>query len=749
MLKRVSCFLLVFILLIVGIPFATSGEDSEIIEPPVPSARFTNIKRVSADPVGAAKGADLTESDHIVAQNSRFELYLDEQALIVKVRDKSNNYVWSSAVPKNKMQSLNFEWQRIASSLLTAEYLNPAGSVSRSPLKHSSAKAPEITKIESGFQAMVEFYEAGIELTVKVELTEKGIKVSVPDESIVQKKENILHKLYIMPFFGASLADEIPGYVFIPDGCGALIRYSKPRTYISSFSERVYGPDYAMKRPATGGMSILQADKKMIHMPVFGAAHGGRQNAFLAVATSGDAFMEIEASPAGVITDFTWVGAKFIYRDLYTQPTSKSGGAFTALQPTSNTVNAAIEYIFLSGEDADYVGMAKAYREMLKEKGMLGSKAEEGTPVRLKIEAIMSEPTKGLITNRNEIMTRIADVRRWIDELGANGVEDLSVVLWGFEKGGVNGHKLNSFRLDPAIGSKKEMEELYNKLVSGNSELMLRQEVQSGYEDQIDKSRLAYHIDGGILEKFEVTKPLFNHVYYLNIHAVRKAVEGYGKKPQYMRNIALSGVSTNLFSDYKRGREIHRNEMVEEIRSVLEAAQENTGKLALYEPNAYAFGYADAVYDIPMQTSQFVFETDTVPFMQIVLSGSIDYYAPNLNFGTNTVEDVLKLIDYGAYPSYVLTEQYSNKLASTNLNDIYTSRYEDWKPYIIENYKAINDILSKVRGKAINRRFVPEDGIVLVEYEGGTTILINYTDKSYTYNNQTFGGLSAAIVKEG
>jgi hypothetical protein len=97
----------------------------------------------------------------------------------------------------------------------------------------------------------------------------------------------------------------------------------------------------------------------------------------------------------------------------------------------------------------------------------------------------------------------------------------------------------------------------------------------------------------------------------------------------------------------------------------------------------------------------------------------------------------------------VLTEQYSNKLASTNLNDIYTSRYEDWKPYIIENYKAINDILSKVRGKAINRRFVPEDGIVLVEYEGGTTILINYTDKSYTYNNQMFGGLSAAIVKEG
>lgn len=746
--KRVSCFILAVVLLVGCTSFAIWGQGEQVIDMPSPIAKLTDTKMIMADPTGSAKGAELSLYDTLIAQNSKFELYLDESDLVVKIKDKSNHYVWSSAVAPDKMQSLNFEWQRMATSLLTAEYLNPAGAISRSPLKHSNATAPQITKTNNGFSAKVEFYEAKIQLTVEVELTENGLKIHIPDKSIVKKGNNILHKLYIMPFFGAALGDEIPGYVFIPDGSGALIRFAKPRTYLSSFSERVYGSDYAMKRPSVLTLNTQQADTMIFNMPVFGVAHGGKQNAFLGVATSGDAYMEIEASPAGATTDFTWVCPKFIYKDQYTQPTSKSGGAFTALQPHDNKVDAAVEYTLLSKDNADYVGMAKAYREKLKKDGVLTSKVESGSPVKLKLEAVMAEPTKGLIANNLEVMTRMRDVKRWIDELGNNGVSALSVVLWGFEKGGVNGHKLNSSSIDSAIGSKAEMEQLYKQLTSGKSELILRKEIQSGYENQIDKSKLAYHIDGGILEKMEVTKPLFQHLYYLNVRTMKNYTAAFAKNPPYMKNLALTSVSSNLFSDFKRNRNIYRDAMIKEIGEMLQTANSNTGTLALYSPNAYALKYADVVYDIPMQTSQFAYETDTVPFMQIVLSGSKEYYAPHMNFGTNTIDDVLKLIDFGAYPSYVLTEQYSNKLAPTNLNDIYSSRYEDWKPYIASNYKIINDILSKVKGKTIEKRNIPINGIVVVEYEGGTTVVVNYTKQSYTYNNQTVEGLSARIVRE-
>jgi hypothetical protein len=727
---------------------AVYGTPEETSDTPVLSASVTDINTVTADPKGNAKGAEVTQYDKLVASNGRFEMYLDDMDFVVKIKDKSNRYVWSSAAAPDKMESLNFEWQRVATSFLTAEYINNAGAVSRSPLKHSNARAPEFTRTRDGFSARVEFYEAKIRLTVDVKLTEKGFTVSVLDKSIERIGENYLHKLYIMPFFGAALADEIPGYVMIPDGCGALIRFSKPtRQYLSSYSERVYGSDFGMKRPVSASFTGTQTDEMKLAMPLFGVAHGGRQNAFLAVANSGDAFMEIEVSPAGATTEFTWVSPKFIYRDQYLQPTSKTGSSFIALQQKDNSVNAQMEYIFLSGEDADYSGMAVAYREMLVSEGKLSKKTTGNASTGIRLEAVMAEVSKGLIGNTTEIMTHLADVKRWVGELKNAGVGNLSLVLYGFEKNGVHGHKLETKSIDSGVGKEKELAALHDLLDTSGGQLVLRKDIFKGYRNQVDRSRLAYHIDGGLIEKSEPKKPIFQEIVYSNMPAMKQQVEGFGKAAAYKRNIALSDVGESLFSDYKQGRVLERNQMQSEIVKLLEAAEKNTDRLALYSPNGYAFRFADAVYDIPMKNSQYVYETDTIPFIQMVLSGNVECFSPSLNFWTNTIEDTLKLIDFGVSPSYLLTQKPANRLADTNMNDIYSSRYEDYKPYIIRNYQMINNTLSKVSGTKIMKRVNPENGISIIQYEDGSSIIVNYTTKPFVYGKVTVNGQTAEIVK--
>lgn len=745
--KRFSCWVLAAALLMGLTGYAMVAGEPPVSAIPMQDMRLSNTSLVLADPVGVAIGAELQAEDRLAAESDRLRLYLDEASLSIKVQDKSNGYIWSSAVPQDRMQSLNLEWQRIAASLLVAEYINASGSISRSPLRHSNARAPRIEYTDAGFRANVEFHEAQIEVTVYVELTEAGLMVRIPDEHIVQNGDSILHKLHIMPFFGASKADDIPGYVFVPDGSGALIRFQKPRRYMSSFTSRVYGPDHAIRRPPAITTAVHETGRMMVHLPLFGIAHGGRQNAFLAVAGSGDAFMEIEASPAGATTEFTWACAKFLYRSQYLQPTSKAGGGFTALQPDTNTVNASMEYIFLSGEDADYVGMARAYRERLKQEGVLTAKAAEG-PIKLRLEALMAEPAKGLLSNRIQVMTRIRDVSGWVDELSESGVLAMTVVLWGFERGGVSGHTLNSFAVDKGVGTAKEIELLYHKLKQAQNDLVLRKEIFSGYEGQMHRSGLAFHLDGGLIEWLDATKPLFQRTYYNGADVMRSYADSYERNPFFMRNIAISGLPSNLFSDYRRNRTIRRNDMIGEVQQILETAGGHTGSMPLYTPNAYAFKYADAVYDVPMHASSFIFQSDTVPFIQIVLSGSIAYYAPPMNFGTNTIEEILRLIDYGAYPSYVLTQEYSSRLASTNLSHIYSSRYNDLKPYILNSYLAVSDILTRVKGKSIDKRIIPKDGIVIVGYEGGVEILINYTGQSFMYRGQRFEPLSARIVEE-
>ncbi len=86
-------------------------------------------------------------------------------------------------------------------------------------------------------------------------------------------------------------------------------------------------------------------------------------------------------------------------------------------------------------------------------------------------------------------------------------------------------------------------------------------------------------------------------------------------------------------------------------------------------------------------------------------------------------------------------------MAATNLNYIYSSQYSNWKDRIANTYKYINDILSKVKGKAIEKRTIPEDGIVIVEYEDGTEIVVNYTNNTWEYETIEVPGKSAKIVR--
>ena len=746
--ERVKIALIVTLLVMFAIFHSVSANISPSDRNAERNKTHFNAKLIPADPVGAASGALLTQNDNLVAENENLKLFLNEVNMVLKVQDRSNGYIWSSGIEQDDMHGLNMKWQRIATSLLVAEYINPAGTINSSPLVHNDARTLVIDFIDNGFRANVEFREAQIELNVYVELSEMGLHVRIPDESIIEHGENVLHKIQIMPFFGASREDRIPGYIFIPDGSGALIRFAKARNYLSSFTRRVYGDDYAIQRPATITPGTFETNNTILQLPVFGVVHGGHQNAFIGIAKSGEAYMEIEASAAGATTDFTWVGAKFVYRSQYSQPTSKLGGGFTALQPKPNIVNAEIVYKFLSGKDADYVGMARLYREELVRSGKLASRVNPLEPPGIRLEVLMAETTRGIISNRVKVMTRVTDVSKWIEHLTDAGITNKKIVLWGFETGGASGHRLESFFIDKGVGSRDELELLSEKVIATGGNLILRKNLGSGHEHQISKAGLARHIDGGLIDEMNASKLLFQRRYFDSTDSMRAFADILNRNPDFMRSIALYDVSSHLYSDYDRNAPISRSNMIDEISNVLNSILQSTELMVLYNPNAYAIPFAEAIFDVPMHTSQYAFQTDTVPFLPIVLSGYVDYFAPFMNLGANTVTDKLRLIDFGAYPSYILTNEYPNRLAETNLNHIYSSRYEDWNPYIIDTYNYISAILTRVRGKSIYRRTVPEDGIVFVEYEGGTTILINYTDNSYSYNGQIVDALSAAVVRE-
>ena len=153
----------------------------------------------------------------------------------------------------------------------------------------------------------------------------------------------------------------------------------------------------------------------------------------------------------------------------------------------------------------------------------------------------------------------------------------------------------------------------------------------------------------------------------------------------------------------------------------------------MYEPNDYMLQYADAYLDIPMSTSQYTYLDDTVPFIQIVLKGYMDYYAPYSNFSANQQEELLRLAEYGAYPSYYLTYEPSYKLKHTNSNDLYTSSFKDWDKKMTDTYHSLNEVLKNVKDATIEDRVQLSNKVVMVEYSNGYHIVVNYSNRDYEY----------------
>ena len=129
------------------------------------------------------------------------------------------------------------------------------------------------------------------------------------------------------------------------------------------------------------------------------------------------------------------------------------------------------------------------------------------------------------------------------------------------------------------------------------------------------------------------------------------------------------------------------------------------------------------------------FITDSVPFLEILLRGYIDYYSPYLNFSSNKKLDMLKCVEYGTYPAFLITNEESYLLVNTLSSDLYATTFSRIEKNIYDAYGYINTALNEVINAKIVNRTVLEKGFVSVEYSNNTIILVNYTNNDLKYNH--------------
>lgn len=683
-------------------------------------------------------GRSVPAGYRLVARSPVLELYADEKALGVAVRDLRTGYVWTS-VPREedlRQARLNPQWQAAARSPFVMEYFDASARRLRGSLLSLGGSATEVHSIGNGFRAVYSMAGEKLGLTLEVRLEGDQMVVRVPNASLVENGTSKWAAIQIFPFLGAVLRGTVPGYLFIPDGSGALIRFQETqRDYDEPFRGAVYGSDPAIERPPSRRHSL---PPQPVLAPVFGVVHGVGRNAFTAILEAGAFNAEILAYPSGVVTPFYWVAASFVLRQPYFQPTSKNMGGINTFQRERNGEDLQLRYRFLAGDDADYVGMARTYREYLRSKGRLPGRvrtdaAGGSETVPLRLEVLGAERARRLIGSRALRMTSFDAVGQMVESLRASGVERMVVVVKGWNRGGLHASNPDTFPVEAVVGGEAGLERLVSRLKAYGYPLYLYANYTMAFGRNgnfVPRRDAARSISNGLLQTGIQSSGLEEWISAYLIRPV-KAAELAARDAAHFRRLGISGVALDktglwLFSDYGAARPMGRPEAAGLYSQLVDTLRREVGSVAAYVPNDYLLPHIDRLFDIPMYSSQYIFETDTVPFLQTVLHGSVEYFAPFANYTANQREYMLRMVEYGAYPSYLLTFEPSWKLRNTLSDWLYASYFPDWKDEVAVVYRRVNEALGRVRGASVARRRVIDWGLVETVYDNGVHIAVNY-----------------------
>jgi hypothetical protein len=685
--------------------------------------------------------AEIPTSYEIVAENDLFQLYVDSSTLAFKLLDKRSNYLWHSGLDELLEEDrLNTSWEAFARSGLSIEYLDDRAvnrRVSIANVEHTL----EVTPIEQGISAQVTFQEYSITVGINLQLETEGIRVEVPFDSIQEGNSAFrLGRIYLYPFLGATRGSSIPGYMFVPDGSGSLIRFADTTRAENMFYGRYYGADLGMI--AELPYDPLINTPSPISFPVFGIAHEQAQSAFLSVVEKGAAYGEVQVHPAGIITNFNFLHNAFIYNETYFQATNRSGAGVTTVQGQPNVFDAVVHYRFLTGNAANYVGMAHSYQQYLVDKGLLHKYDAPQSNIGIRLEFLGGDKEPVLIWNRFVPMTTIRQMSDVLTDLQFSNAE---VIYYGWQPFGASSMPPTSLALEGALGSVSELRALSEQIAAngGHFSLYLAPQMalwgESGYSPRND---LAMAITDVSLEGWNRNPTFF---FKLDAMQQRYSTFAHDVASQLEAGLALDAIGWTLYSDFRQGHPLNREAAIQAYQGIL---AEPSLPLGLYRPNDYLFGLTKAYYDMPLGDNGYIYTSEPVPFLPIVLAGFMPYYGGALNFSSNRQDDLLRHAEFGIYPSYFLTYEPTANMLNTASAWIYTSSYAQWGEEIRQTYEWMNALLAPVLGQQIVAHEKLANGVYATTYANGKQIIVNYTDSPFNQSGITVAAENALLLEE-
>ena len=578
-------------------------------------------------------------------------------------------------------------------------------------------------------------------------LTENGLSVSMPVERIEFNADFPLYEVDLLPHFG-KLEQSSEGYVLLPDGSGALMPFTTDYTSRTEYTIPVYGLDWSV---ASDTLTTGQFQYEYASLPLFGMKDGDAS--YLAVIEGGQAKATINFHQAGPYfqRNAAYLTFRMVNKDSVYLSGSDNSSKVVVFESSLAEETCSVHYQFLP-ENSGYVEMAALYRQYLIEEGMLTDLGED-SQVSLLLETICGVWSKknllGISYEGVTAATTYEQNKLLAEDLLASGVESLDLKPIGWFNSGVYHDYAGNVKLNQVLGGKDGWKALVKYAAEASVGLYPDVDFQRisdmawGFIPTLDS---AFRLDSNeakfsilsralLLEKEEYGLTPSN-LYLLSPKNYADTTASFLKDFAPIKSQGLSLRSTWAYSDFNDENMISRPETVELLMAHMQTL---SGEMDLMiESGAqYTFAYTKKMSGVSSDCSHYRVADEPVPFLQMVLHGSMKLYTSPINLSSNFETAVLRAIEYGMLPNFQVTYEDSSVLKDSEYSDNYASGYESWREDILEAYAQIAQSLDGLIGVTITDHAQVADQVYATTYETGDVVYVNYSKSDVTVDGVT------------
>lgn len=725
-----------------------------------------------------------------IATSGDITMSADLTTGLFSIKNNKNGYVWYSTPTDSDYDSFSKgEVKRKSQSQLIIGYVNSDDELSTARMDYldsGSAKDVVVSKLDNGISVLYTFEidlstnivdeETATEEGADEETTEEGaedsskggeelivddatdeikiveasfavnfvledghFKAIVDTEKTKHTEDIIVVDYNVLPYFGAgSWTDE--GYMFVPDGSGAIINFNGATGNGGVYSQMVYGNESSLEQK-----QLKTSFTETVRMPVFGMVHGN-DNGFLAIIDEGAAVASIEASSANANKGHNTIGARFNDKLTSTSvmfaKSSNMQQVFRISKKSDDIKSFSLSYYFLENDNADYVGMANVYRDYLLDNKLLTKK--DTTP-KLNVDLYGAIDVKanflGVTYSELESLTtysQATEIAEYLKEKGINNL-DMRYLGWG-NRGLTNAKIVDKAKTIGLLGGDKEFNKLVsyakdnkinlypeNDLISftdGSNKFAAKSAFgQTFYEYQYLRSVYVFDLNGFQKRLLIPTKINEN---------VDSFVKSYSKLG--VEGVSLSTLTNKVYSHLKQKEQIYRSKFPSIATEALKTAVDSKLNVAGESANDYAFKYLSKIYKAPIYSSGYSAFDSEVPFYQIVLHGYIPMTGDTMVQSMDADTTFLKCVESGIELLWMGIYEDSVAVSDTIYDELYGSTYTLWADDAAVRYSKYQPLLEKIHDKEIVNHTEITGQVTSTEYSNGVVVYVNFSDKDYTVN---------------